>query len=91
MEAAARGITLETLEAHATNRSDLRGLVGVPEADGRPVPAGPLAMDLHVRIAAPGVEAAALRELVEAASGCAPVTSAIEQPLPVGLHVEVTG
>jgi response regulator NasT len=33
MEAASRGITLHTLEAHATSRSDLRGLVGLADAD----------------------------------------------------------
>ena len=34
MAAAARGIALTTLEAHATSRSDLRGLVGVAAAEG---------------------------------------------------------
>ena len=91
MEAASRGIELHTLEAHATSRSDLRGLVGVADADGRRVPAGPLAMDLHVRIGALGVDAGLLRELVASTPGCSPVTAAMEQPLAVGLHVEVTG
>ena len=91
MEAAARGITLATLEAHASSRSDLRGLVGVAEHDGRPVPAGPLAIDLHVRIGAPGVDSDVLRALVAATPGCSPVTCALEQPLAVGLHVEVAG
>lgn len=90
MEAAARGITLQTLEARATSRSDLRGLVKVAETDGRRVPAGPLTMDLHVRIGAPGVDAALLRALVASTPGCSPVTAALEQPLAVGLHVEVT-
>jgi len=89
MEAQVRGIVLHTLQAHATSRSDLRGLVGVAEADGRPVPAGPLEMDLHVRIGAPGVDAKRLCALVEATSGCSPVTCALEQPLAVGLHIEV--
>jgi hypothetical protein len=89
MEAQVRGIVLHTLEAHATSRSDLRGLVGLAEADGRPVSAGPLSMDLHVRIGAPGADANQLRALVEATTGCSPVTSALEQPLAVGLHIEV--
>ena len=89
MEAAARGITLTTLQAHATSRSDLRGLVGVAATDGSAVPAGPLAMDLHVRIGAPGVDADTLRALVAATPGCSPVTCAVEQPLAVGLHIEV--
>ena len=91
MEAAARGITLATLEAHASSRSDLRGLVGVAAPDGSAVPAGPLAMDLYVRIGAPGVDDDTLRALVAATPGCSPVTCAVEQPLAVGLHVEVTG
>lgn len=91
MAAAQRGIVLQTLEARATSRSDLRGLLAVPDADGRPVTAGPLAVDLHVRIGAAGVDAAVLRELVAATTGCSPVTAALEQPLPVGLHVEVAG
>lgn len=91
MEAAARGIALATLEVHATSRSDLRGLVGVATPEGRAVPAGPLAMDLHVRIGAPGVEADMLRALVAATTGSSPVTCAIEQPLAVGMHIEVTG
>ena len=89
MEAAARGITLATLEAHVTSRSDLRGLLRIATPDGNTVPAGPVAMDLHVRIGAPGVDAATLRALVEATPGCSPITCAVEQPLAVGLHVEV--
>ena len=91
MEAAARGIVLDTLEARATSRSDLRGLMRVAAPDGSPVPAGPLAMDLHVRIGAAGVDAETLRALVAATPGCSPVTCALEQPLAVGLHVEVAG
>ncbi len=89
MEAAARGITLATLEAHVTSRSDLRGLLRIAAPDGSAVPTGPLAMDLHVRIGAPGADADTLRALVEATPGCSPVTCAVEQPLAVGLHVEV--
>jgi uncharacterized OsmC-like protein len=91
MEAASRGIVLDTLEAQATSRSDLRGLLRLAEADGRPVPAGPLAIDLHVRIGASGVDAALLRELVESTTACSPVTAALEAPHAVALHVEVTG
>ena len=91
MAAAARGITLATLEAHVTSRSDLRGLVGVAAPDGSAVPAGPLAMDLHVRSGAPGVQADTLRALVAATPGCSPVTCAVAQPLAVGLHIEVAG
>jgi uncharacterized OsmC-like protein len=90
MEAASLGIALHTLEAHATSRSDLRGLLGMVEADGHRVPAGPLVMELHVRIGAHDVDAARLHTLVESTPGCSPVTAAMEGPLAVGLHVEVT-
>lgn len=91
MEAATRGIVLQTLEVQARSRSDLRGLMGMTEADGRPVPAGPLSIELHARIGAPGVDPARLRALVEATPGCSPVTCAVEQPLAVGLHIEIVG
>jgi uncharacterized OsmC-like protein len=89
MAAAAQGITLATLEVRATSRSDVRGLLEIPEPDGRAVSAGPLAMALHVRIGAPDVPAERLRALVASTAGCSPVTCAVEQPLPVALHVDV--
>jgi len=89
MAAAAEGITLHTLEVRATSRSDARGLLALPEMDGSAVPAGPLAMALHVRISAPGVLEARLRALVASTATCSPVTGAVEQPLPVAMHVEV--
>ncbi|MBC7730336.1 MAG: OsmC family protein [Bacteriovorax sp.] len=89
MAAAAEGITLQMLEVRATSRSDARGMLAIPEPDGRPVPAGPLTMELHVRIGAPGFSAERLRALVASTTGCSPVTCAVEQPLPVTLHVDV--
>lgn len=89
MAAAAQGITLQTLEARATSRSDVRGLLAIPEPDGSPVPAGPLAIALHVHIGAPGVPADRLRALVAEASGCSPVTCAVENALPVAMDVVV--
>jgi len=89
MVAASEGIELQTLEARTTSRSDTRGMLGMTEADGRPVPAQPLSVALEVRIAAPGVSAERLRALVESSAGCSPVTCVIQQPLPVALSVEV--
>lgn len=89
MAAAAEGIVLQTLRARASSRSDLRGLLGLPDADGRPVPPGPLAMELHVSIGAPGVPAERLRALVEASGRCSPVACAVEQPLTVSTQVDV--
>jgi uncharacterized OsmC-like protein len=89
MAAAVESITLQALEVRATSRSDARGMLAVPEPDGRLVPAGPLAMELHVRIGAPGVSAERLRALVASTTGYSPVTCAVEQPLSVALHIDV--
>ena len=91
MAAAAEGIALQTLEARATTVSDARGVLALPEADGSPVPAGPLEVMLQVRIGAPGVPAERLRALVQWTAGCSPVTNAFERALPVALQVEVEG
>lgn len=89
MAAAAEGIALGTLEVRAVSRSDARGMLDIPDVDGGAVPAGPLAMALHVRISAPGVSEARLRALVASTASCSPVTGAVERSLPVAMHVEV--
>lgn len=89
MGAAAEGIELSTLEVKASSRSDTRGLLGMTEADGGPVYAGPRDVQLFVRIAAPGVAPERLRALVEESQRCSPVPVAMQQEVPVALHVEV--
>jgi uncharacterized OsmC-like protein len=91
MEAASEGLDLAELEVRAESRSDLRGLFGLAEADGRPVDAGPLDVALHVRIAAPGVPAERLRALVERSHERSPVSNALRGARPVALHVEAGG
>jgi len=87
MSAAAEGIELDLLEVEACSRSDARGLLGMCEADGRPVPAGPLDMRLRVRLSARGVAAERLRALVEASCRHSPVGDAIETALPIELQI----
>jgi organic hydroperoxide reductase OsmC/OhrA len=89
LAAARQGLVLDALELHASSRSDTRGLLGMAGADGAPVPAVPGQVQLRVRIAARGVPAQRLRTLVEDAVRCSPIPSAVEQALPVALHVEV--
>jgi uncharacterized OsmC-like protein len=89
MNAAAAGIELTKLELRASSRSDTRGLLGMTEADGSPVGAGPQDVQLHVTIAAHGVPAEKLRALVEESHRCSPVPCAIQEETPVGLHIEV--
>lgn len=89
MLAAAEGVVLTTLEAEASSQSDARGLMGMTEADGRAVPAGPLDVQLHVRIGAAGATPERLRALVAATEPLSPVTSALTNPLAVAMHVQV--
>ncbi len=89
MAAAAQGITLGALEVRATSRSDVRGMLAVDAPDGEPVTAGPLEMQLHVRIGAPGVPAERLRALVASTTTCSPMTSALERAVPVAMLVDV--
>ena len=89
MAAAVAGIELTTLDVAATSRSDARGLLGMANADGQPVPAEPRDVLLAVRIAAHGVAAERLRALVEQSHGYSPVTAAHQAAVPVALRIEV--
>ena len=89
LAAAASGIELATLEVRATSRSDARGLLGMADSTGAPVPAGPCAVQLHVRIAANGVEPARLRALAEGGYRCSPIPNAVIGAVPVDLRIDV--
>ena len=89
MRAAAAGIELSTLSVEATSRSDSRGLLGVPGADGEPVNAGPSEIQLRVRLSARGVSDDRLRSLVDEGHRCSPVPAAVQHANPVVVHVEV--
>jgi uncharacterized OsmC-like protein len=89
MTAAAEGIALDALEVSAASRSDTRGLLGLPDADGAPIPAGPAEVVLSVRVAAAGVAPERLRALVEASCCCAPVQQALMCATPVTVRVEI--
>lgn len=65
MAAATAGIELTALEVKASSRSDTRGVLGMADAAGERVYAGPLGLVLDVRIAAAGVDAARLHALVD--------------------------
>lgn len=88
MGAAAEGIELDSLEVLARSRSDSRGLPGVADADAEPVSAGPRDMELTVRISARGVAPQRLRALVEHSYHCSPMARAVQDAVPVALHIE---
>jgi uncharacterized OsmC-like protein len=89
--AAAQGIALDLLEVKVGSRSDTRGMLGLADADGRPVPAAPRDMTLQVRIAAAGVAPERLRQLVIEGCRCSPIPSAVQEALPLAIHVDTMG
>jgi hypothetical protein len=90
MAAAVAGIELTELEVVATSQSDARGLLGMADADGQPVPAGPRDLQLHVNITATdGTSAERLRSLVEQSHGCSPVSCAVQDATAIELLIEV--
>jgi len=89
MSAAAEGIELTALEVQAGSRSDTRGLLGMADADGEPVFAGPRDVHLLVRISARGVSAQQLRALVDNSRRCSPIPKVVETAVPIAVTVEV--
>jgi uncharacterized OsmC-like protein len=89
MRAAAAGVELESLVVTASSRSDTRGLLGMADAAGNPVCAGPSEVQLTALISAPGTSPDQLRELVEESHRCSPVPTAVRTAVPVTLRIEV--
>jgi uncharacterized OsmC-like protein len=90
MAAAAQGIELGLLEVQATSRSDTRGLIGLADAEGQPVYAGPHDVALSVRVSALGSTPERLHALVQDAVRRSPIPNAVQtaNPLPLRIVVE---
>jgi len=91
MAAATEGIALSALELIASSRSDARGIFGMTDKEGSPISAGPREVHLRVRICAPGISKERLKRLVENSHRCSPVSCAMQEAIPVALHIEVEG
>jgi uncharacterized OsmC-like protein len=89
LTAAAEGIELESLELTAGARSDVRGLLGMADESGEPVPAAFRVVRLLVRISAPGISKERLQALVERANQRSPVSGALQQAVPLELSIEL--
>jgi uncharacterized OsmC-like protein len=87
--AAAEGIQIESLELTAGTRSDVRGLLGMADEHGAPVSAAYSVVRLLVRASAPGVSRERLQALIERANHQSPVASALQQSVPLELHIEI--
>lgn len=86
MRAAALGIELSTLEVTVESSSDDRGLLGIGDAM-----AGPVEMRTRVRLAADGVDAQHLTEVVAWAEEHSPVGEALRRAMPMTTTVEILG
>ncbi len=67
------------------SESDDRGILGMDES----VPAGPLSTRIRVRIAAKGVPAEKLHEVVAWADRHCPVSDAVQRTVPTTVEVQV--
>jgi uncharacterized OsmC-like protein len=85
MRAAQLGIALERLEVTVSSTSDDRGILGISES----LPAGPLSMRVSIRIAAGGVTAEELRELVHWGEEHSPVGDTVRRAVVVVSEVLV--
>jgi hypothetical protein len=63
----------------------------MPDASGKPVRAGPLDVQVLVRIAAAGVSPQRLRTLIEDSNRCSPMSAALRDVVPMALRIEVDG
>jgi uncharacterized OsmC-like protein len=84
MEAARRDIALQKLEVTVDSESDDRGILGMDDA----VPPGPLAIRVHVRLAAENVNGQALVEVARWGDRLCPVGDAVRRSVPARLEVE---
>jgi uncharacterized OsmC-like protein len=89
MAAAAERIELQALEVQVTSRSDLRGLLGMKDADGQLVTAGLLDMQMQVRIRAPGVAPDRLRAFAEAVVRVSPMSCTVQEAVPVAVRIDI--
>lgn len=79
MRAAQMGIALDRLEVTVGSDSDDRGLLGLAESS----PAGPLAMQVQVRLSARGASRDQLQAIVHWAERHSPVSDAVRRTIPV--------
>ena len=91
MVAAEQDIVLDRLDVEVGSRTDTRGLLGMRDADGAAVEAGPVGMQVDVNVAAAAVGADHLRALVEEALRRSPMQGAIAGQPAMTVAVTVDG
>lgn len=89
MVAATKGIALTALEVVVSSRSDARGFLGLVDTNGVVVDAGPQDLRMLVRIASCQATAEVLRALVHESQRNSPVTSSMQNAVPVDLQIDI--
>lgn len=89
LAAVAAGVALQRLQVRVESQSDVRGLLGMAEADGTPVLPGTAELQLHVSICAAGVADADLRALIDTAMSRSPIPAVVRAPTGIALNVVV--
>jgi len=87
--AAERGVSLELLEVEAASRSDARGLLGMQDGAGKPVPVATRDLRMHVRLGAGGVGESQLSAIATEGLRRSPVYAALAAAALVATRVEV--
>jgi uncharacterized OsmC-like protein len=87
MACAAEGVTLTSLEVVAQSRSDARGLLGMTDETGAAFGPGPIDVQLNVVISTADAAREQVLALVERAVACSPVTSALQDTVPVNVRI----
>ena len=85
--AAAEGVALTRLEVDAESSSDAAGLLGLPDAAGRPIDPAPSAQRLLIRLRADGATEAQLHALVQRALQRSPLPVAAGPALAMRIEV----
>ena len=89
MSAAVQGIELRSLRVSAHSCGDVRGVLGMTDADGTPVYAGFQDLQLRVAISAPQVSNLRLRALVEHGLRVSPVYASLHEAIPIDVRIDV--
>lgn len=90
LAAASEGIELTALEVHVASRSDTRGMLGMSDANGEPVYAGPFDVEMRVTAAAHGATPTALETLIAKCLQHSPVPNALTSATPFALQILIT-
>ena len=85
LRAAQLGVELTTLEVRVGSVSDDRGMLGMNDSK----PAGPLNMNVSIRIGAKGVASEKLHEIIEWAEKHSPVGEPLGRVMPTEYAVEI--